>query len=87
MQMPVRTYTASSSNYRYGFNGKEMDNEVSGSGNQYDYSFRIYNPRIGKFLSVDPLCDKYPWYTPYQFAGNKPIWAIDLDELEKKKYG
>ena len=59
-----------------------MDNEVSGSGIQYDYGFRIYNPRIGKFLSVDPLAKDYPWYTPYQFAGNMPIWAIDLDGLE-----
>jgi hypothetical protein len=29
------------------------------------------------------LSDSYPWYTPYQFAGNKPIWAIDLDGLEE----
>ncbi|HMQ70696.1 MAG TPA: hypothetical protein PKC58_17100, partial [Ignavibacteria bacterium] len=24
----------------------------------------------------------YPWYTPYQFAGNTPIMAVDLDGLE-----
>ena len=69
-----------------GFNGKEMDNEVSGSGNQYDYGFRIYNPRIGKFLSVDPLFKSFPWYTPYQFAGNKPIWCFDLDGKEDIAY-
>ncbi|MBL7801496.1 MAG: RHS repeat-associated core domain-containing protein [Chitinophagales bacterium] len=79
--MPGRSY--SSTAYKYGFNGKEKDDEVSGTGNQYDYGFRIYNPRIGKFLSVDPLTKAYPWYTPYQFAGNKPIWAIDLDGLEE----
>ncbi len=72
--------------YRYGFNGKEMDNEVSGTGNSYDYGFRIYNPRIAKFLSVDPLTRKYPWYTPYQFAGNKPIRFIDLDGLEEARF-
>jgi hypothetical protein len=33
-------------------------------------------------LSVDPLSDDYPWYTPYQFAGNKPIISIDIDGLE-----
>ena len=71
--------------YTFGFNGKEMDNEVSGQGNQYDYGFRIYNPRLGKFLSVDPLTKSYPWYTPYQFAGNTPIQAIDLDGLEELK--
>ena len=84
MQMPGRTYIAGGSlNYRYGFNGKENDNEVEGVGDQIDYGMRVYDPRIGKFLSVDPLTGKYPWYTPYQFAGNKPIWAVDLDGLEE----
>ena len=35
-----------------------------------------------KFLSVDPLSKKYPELTPYQFASNTPIQAIDLDGLE-----
>ncbi len=81
MQLPNRTVTAGTG-YRYGFNGKEMDNETYGQGNEYDYGFRIYNPRIGKFLSVDPLTKKYPELTPYQFASNSPIGAIDLDGLE-----
>ncbi|WP_315819572.1 RHS repeat-associated core domain-containing protein [Paraflavitalea speifideaquila] len=68
--------------YRFGFNGKEADNEVKGWQNQQDYGMRIYDPRIGKFLSVDPLTKNYPWYTPYQFAGNTPIQAIDLDGAE-----
>ncbi len=79
--MPGRTY--SSEGYSWGFNGKEKDDEVSDQGNCYDYGFRIYNSRLGKFLSVDPLSKSYPWYTPYQFTGNKPIWAIDLDGLEE----
>lgn len=37
-------------------------------------------------LSVDPLSKSYPWYTPYQFAGNRPIDAIDYDGLEPYKY-
>ncbi|PSL17786.1 RHS repeat-associated protein [Chitinophaga ginsengisoli] len=44
---------------------------------------RVYDPRLGRFLSVDPLTQDFPWYTPYQFAGNKPIWAIDLDGAEE----
>ncbi len=82
--MNTRSY--SSGAYRYGFNGKELDkNEegMGGGGSTYDYGFRIYNPALGKFLSVDPLSASYPWYTPYQFAGNKPIIAIDLDGLEE----
>ena len=79
--MPGRSF--SSPSYRYGFNGKEKDDEVCGNGNQYDYGFRIYNPRLGKFLSADPLMKSYPWYTPYQFAGNSPIANVDLDGREE----
>jgi hypothetical protein len=43
---------------------------------------RWYLPNIARFPSVDPLTAEYPWYTPYQFAGNMPIIAIDLDGLE-----
>ena len=73
----------SSEDYRFGFNGKENDNEVKGKGNQQDYGMRIYDPRFARFLSVDPLRKQFPFYTPYQFAGNKPIWAVDLDGLEE----
>jgi RHS repeat-associated protein len=76
--MPRRTYSAGKG-YRYGFNGKEDDSETR----TQDYGMRIYEPRLGRFLSVDPLAYAYPWYTPYQFAGNKPIWAIDLYGLEE----
>ncbi len=79
--MPNRTYTAGGG-YRYGFNGKEQDKETS-STTTYDYGFRIYSPALGRFLSVDPLAYSYPYYTPYQFAGNMPIAAIDLDGLEQ----
>lgn len=43
---------------------------------------RIYNPSLGRFLSVDPLFKEYPELTPYQFSGNTPIQAIDRDGLE-----
>jgi RHS repeat-associated protein len=77
-----RTYT-SESDYRYGFNGKEIDDEGMGGGGQtYDYGFRIYNPGLAKFLSVDPLSASYPWYSPYHYAGNCPILFIDLDGAE-----
>lgn len=39
-------------------------------------------PGTVKFLSVDPLSNKYPMLTPYQFASNSPISGIDLDGLE-----
>jgi RHS repeat-associated protein len=82
MAMPGRKYVAASG-YSYGFNGKENDNEVKGEGNQQDYGMRIYDPRLGKFLSVDPLTQNYPFLTPYAFAENDVISSIDRDGLEK----
>jgi RHS repeat-associated protein len=80
LEMTGRTESAG---YRYGFNGKEKDTPgMGGGGNTYDYGFRIYNPKVAKFLSVDPLTKSYPMLTPYQFASNMPIKAVDLDGLE-----
>ncbi|PSL18256.1 RHS repeat-associated protein [Chitinophaga ginsengisoli] len=55
---------------------------MKGEGNQQDYGMRVYDPRIAKFLSVDPLTPKYPELTPYQFASNRPIDGVDIDGLE-----
>jgi RHS repeat-associated protein len=77
MLMPGRGWNTG--RYRYGFNGQEKSDEVKGEGNQQDYGMRVYDPRIGKFLSIDPLFESYPYYSPYLFAGNTPIWVIDVD--------
>ena len=69
---------------RYGFNGKENDEEWGGT--VQDYGFRIYNPELCKFVSVDPLTKGYPMLTPYQFASNSPILCIDIDGLEGTPY-
>ena len=44
---------------------------------------RYYDPMLGRFLSTDPLTRIYPMLTPYQYAESQPIWAIDIDGLEK----
>lgn len=68
--------------YRFGFNGAEKDNEIKGTGNSYDFLFRMYDSRLGRFLSTDPLTQKFPALSPYQHTGNNPIAAIDLEGLE-----
>jgi len=78
MDMPGRAI-ATGNVYRYGFNGKENDKEIEG---HQDYGFRIYDKRLVRFKSVDPLTKSYPELTPYQFASNSPIAMIDLDGLE-----
>lgn len=83
MQMPGRKYSVGNA-YRYGFNGKENDNDITEGGQ--DYGMRIYECRLGRFLSVDPLQNKYPDLTPYQFTNNSPIANVDLDGLERYFY-
>jgi RHS repeat-associated protein len=66
---------------RYKYCGKERDEETG----LYYYGMRYYAAWLCRFVSVDPLQFKYPYYTPYQYAGNKPITFIDLDGGEEKK--
>jgi len=74
---------ANTGDYRYGFQGQEMDNEVKGEGNSINYKYRMYDPRVGRFFALDPLEKTYPWYSPYQFSGNKIMHAIELEGLEE----
>lgn len=80
MSMPGRTYSVEK--YKYGFNGKENDDEAKGDANQQDYGMRIYDNRTSRFFSMDPIGSAYPELTTYQFASNTPIWAIDFDGLQ-----
>ncbi|PXY42837.1 hypothetical protein DMB65_02130 [Flavobacterium cheongpyeongense] len=81
--MLVPSRHGKSESYRYGFQGQEMDNEIKGEGNSLNYTFRMHDPRIGRFFAVDPLAKAYPHYTPYIFSGNKLIHAIELEGMEE----
>jgi RHS repeat-associated protein len=66
--------------YRYGFQGQEKDDEIDGvEGSHLDFGARIYNSRIGRWLSRDPLEMKSPEYSPYKAMKNNPIVYIDPD--------
>jgi RHS repeat-associated protein len=76
MRINERTYSATA--YRFGFNGKEQDDQVSGAGNCIAFEARIYDPRLGKFFSPDPLEMIFVWQSTYVFAANNPIALIDF---------
>ncbi|OYU94734.1 MAG: hypothetical protein CFE21_13665 [Bacteroidetes bacterium B1(2017)] len=80
----LRHYLQENGAYYFHFNGKEADNEINGTGNNYDFGARIYDARLGRWLSVDPLQAKYQWLSPYNFVANNPILYIDNDG---KDYG
>lgn len=69
----------SSSDYRYGYQGMEKDPEIKDGGNSYDFGARILDPRIGRWLSMDPLAAQFPDKSPYNAMGNDPINKIDPD--------
>jgi len=83
MGMPGRSWNAAiTEGYRFGFSGKEQDDETYGDENEYDFGGRIYDPRLGRWLSVDPLQYKFPWISPYAYNLNNPISYIDEEGLE-----
>ena len=83
--MPGRSFS-SGNQYKYGFNGMEKDDEVKGSGNSYDFGARIYDSRIGRFLSIDAKTNEQPAKTPYHFVSNDPISRVDPDGNTDFKY-
>jgi RHS repeat-associated protein len=69
--------------YRFGFQGQEKDDEIHGAtGTSYSYEYRMHDPRVGRFLSIDPLAAKYAYNSPYAFSENRVIDAIELEGRE-----
>ena len=62
---------------QFKYNGKEYD-PMHGL-NEYDYGARQYDPAIGKFTTMDPLCEKYYHISPYAYCGGNPVNAVDPD--------
>jgi len=63
--------------YRYGFNGKEKSSEITSD--DYDFGARIYDGRIGRWLSIDSKAGKYPMLSPYNYSANNPVVNKDVD--------
>jgi RHS repeat-associated protein len=61
----------------YKYTGKELDMEHGLM--QYDFEARTYDPAVGRFLTVDPLAEKYPWLSPYAYCGNNSLRFVDPD--------
>jgi len=62
---------------QFKYNGKEYD-PMHGL-NEYDYGARQYDPAIGKFTTMDPLCEKYYHISPYAYCAGNPVNAVDPD--------
>lgn len=63
---------------RYRFNGKE-DQEGEFGVPTLDYGARHYTPSSARWLSMDPLAEKYYGVSPYVFCNNDPVNFVDPD--------
>ncbi len=81
--MPGRN--GNSTDYRFGFQGQVKDDEIKGANNSLNYKYRIHDPRVGRFFSVDPLTAEYPWNSPYAFSENRVIDGVELEGLEYER--
>jgi muramidase (phage lysozyme) len=71
--------TVSLDGYRFGFQNQEKDDEIKGEGNSINYTFRMHDPRLGRFFAVDPLAKSFPHNSAFAFSENR---VIDCGELE-----
>ncbi len=68
------------SSYKYKYQEQELQDELGL--NWYSFKYRNYDPAIGRFMSIDPLTEKYVDWSPYVFSGNRVIDARELEGLE-----
>ena len=64
------------------FTGKEKDSETG----YYYFGARYYNPDLSLWLSVDPMADKYPSLSPYNYCAWNPMKIVDPDGAEMDDY-
>lgn len=70
---------------RYRLNGKE--DQTIGSLMLYDYGARYYDLNSARWITPDPLAEKYYSISPYVFCNNNPLNYIDQDGMDIRLLG
>lgn len=85
VQLDMRTQ--STEDFRFGYQGSENDIEIKDAGNSYTTHFRQLDPRIGRWLTIDPKGSTMPWQSPYNSMDGNPIRYNDPggDKVKIKK--
>ncbi len=65
--------------YRYGYQGSEKDNNISGNANLYTTLYRELDVRLGRWFSVDPEAQQLPNFSHYNSMNCNPILYNDID--------
>jgi len=77
-----KIYSRQTAAGRYKYWYQEQERQTDLDLNWDSFKYRNYDYAIGRFMSVDPLAEKFPHFSPYQFAGNKPTWSREIEGLE-----
>ena len=86
MLMPGRLTQGQPQAYRFGYSGLERDDDLKGGGNSYYTNARLFDPRIGRWLSPDPVLSA--GVSPFIGFGNNPLrysdprGTLDVDSLK-----
>ncbi|MCK4559529.1 MAG: RHS repeat-associated core domain-containing protein [Calditrichia bacterium] len=85
--MNGRSSNFANQNDLYKYSGKERDFEANIQ--WYYFGARYYDPEIGRWMSVDPLAEKHPDWSPYNYVLNNPLVFIDPDgrQVRADSYG
>ena len=65
---------------KYQYNSKELNSDFGLEWN--DYGARFYDPAGGRWLSPDPLAEKYMNHSPYNYVKNSPTLLVDPNGME-----
>ncbi|HAL82421.1 MAG TPA: hypothetical protein DCO83_09420 [Mucilaginibacter sp.] len=71
--MDISVGTIGSPQNTYLYNKKELQTNTQ----TYDYGARFYDPVIGRWGHIDPKAELYFQFSPYVYAANTPVNAID----------
>ena len=80
MTMPGRSYNAHT--YRHGFTGHEKESDLAEG--IYTTEYRLYDARVGMWLSVDPLSMDNAGESPYLYCSGMPMTYFDPDGRVKR---
>jgi RHS repeat-associated protein len=62
------------------FTGHEKESDLAEG--IYTTEYRLYDTRVGRWLSVDPLFEKYVGMSPYNYCMLNPVMMVDPDGRE-----
>ncbi len=74
-RMPGRHMVTDAEGNRYQYTGHEFDEETG-----YGYhGARYYNRELGRYMNVDRYAEEFYGQSPYVYAGNQVVSAVDLN--------